>query len=164
MICLLAGVVKVRAWQGVPLSSNPIRSIATPRRSRMNEGSAYFELKRGIDADRLQALRQAARHPPESVSASIASVATCASAMSARRPPSPFLAKRLAAFARVLVGPIPTDTGMPVHCSPWPGYGGRELRDRSRTPKVEEGFVDGIDLQLRGELGSTGMTRRLMSP
>ena len=58
--------------------------------------------------------------PHRSVSSSRASACSWASRVSSMQTPPEAgsrLAVRLATLASVLVGPIPTDTGMPVHCS-----------------------------------------------
>ena len=64
------------------------------------------------------------------------------------------LAMRLAALASVLVGPMPTLTGMPVHCLDRAADVGGQGRQRivGKAAELQKRFVDGIDFDRRGEL------------
>jgi hypothetical protein len=103
----------------MPLNSSTMRSCTTLKRSRIKRGSASRNSS-GVAipiARRRSAKRRAI--PQRSVSSMLASAARCACSVSSRLTPPDsgfFFAKRLAALASVLVGAMPTDTGIPVHC------------------------------------------------
>src|ERR1700722_2367140 len=77
------------------------------------------KIERRCDADCFQTPRYSIRDTQRSVNSISASAASCVSAVSSKATPpesGSFFALRLAALASVLVGAIPTETGMPVHC------------------------------------------------
>ena len=65
-----------------------------------------------------------------------------------------FLARWLAALASVLVGPMPTLTGMPVHCLTVRRMSAARSASRSvgDAGQIQERLVDRVDFDLGGEL------------
>ena len=106
------------------------------------------------------AASRAASRPPtpqrsfSSMAASSASIAASSSRTQTPCAAGSFFALRLATLASVLVAAMPTETGIPVHCSTvrrssraW------DFKPLLETAQAEEGFVDGIDFELGREAG-----------
>ena len=106
-------------------------------------------------AVRRAASRRATPHRSvSSIAASSASIA--ASSISTKTPPvaGSFLARRFATLASVLVGAMPTETGMPVHCSTVRRSARAWLsRRRLETAEAEKGLIDRVDFEIGREAG-----------
>ena len=117
---LRSGGASSSEMHGTPRNSSTRRSSTTLKRSRMNRGSACFSASGVVipSAVRRAASRRATPHRSVS-SIAASSASTAASSISSKTPPvaGSFLARRFATLASVLVGAMPTETGMPVHCS-----------------------------------------------
>ena len=106
------------------------------------------------------ARRRAARRPAmphRSVSSRRPSASRCDGSSSRQRTPpaaASFFARRLATLASVFVGAIPTETGIPVHCSTVRRSSRACASSRASKPaESEERFIDRVDLKVRREAG-----------
>ena len=95
--------------------------------------------------------------PHRSVSGKRASSASIAASSSSTQTPAhagSFFARWFATLASVLVAAMPTETGMPVHCSTRCAQRARmRFKPRLEAAEAEKGFVDRIDFEIGREVG-----------
>ena len=143
--------------QGMPCSSRTVRSSVTLNRSRMKRASVCLSASGVVMPSSVSRRASRPAMPQMSVSGRRASSASIAASSSITQTPAQagsFLARWFATLASVLVAAMPTETGMPVHCS---------TRRRSaracassrvlEAAEAEKGFVDRIEFELRREIG-----------
>ena len=150
MICCFGGVMSSSPKQLTPRSSQTMRSITTPKRSRKRAGGV---LRRSSTVCMsISPKRRAVRWPtPQTSRTSVCAIQSWRSgrdrAFKSHTPSNTacFLARWLANLAKVLVGPMPTHTGKPVH---W------RMRWRICRPKATPPPCSGSTSSMRKKLSS----------
>ena len=120
MMVLRSGGASSSAMQGMPCNSRTVRSRVTLNRSRTKRASVCFSASGVVMPSSVSRRANRPAMPQMSVSGKRASSASIAASSSITQTPAhagSFLARWFATLASVLVAAMPTDTGMPVHCS-----------------------------------------------